>query len=209
MDATDLFKLLLAPDRLAVVGAIATRARDIDQIAAHTEVDRRTVLETVAALVDGGAVVEDEAGRYQLDRTVLVDLAQRLPQPLPPDRAIFHGMTAEEREILGRFFRGEELVEIPSSRSKRLVVLERLGLEFEPGRRYDEHEVNEILARFHADHASLRRYLVDEGLLSRARSEREDGTVTVEYWRSGGRVLTGERRHDAKHDPDDDRGDQP
>jgi hypothetical protein len=57
--------------------------------------------------------------------------------------------------------------------------LERLAHEFEPGLRYTEKEVNSILLNFHADYAAIRRYLVDEGLLTRA-----DGS----YWRSGGRV---------------------
>ena len=48
-----------------------------------------------------------------------------------------------------------------------------------PGRRYPEPEVNEILGRFHPDHAALRRYLVENQFLTR-----EDGV----YWRSGGTV---------------------
>jgi hypothetical protein len=59
------------------------------------------------------------------------------------------------------------------------VVLERIALEFEPGVRYDEKQVNVIVGRFFADHASLRRHLVDEGFLTRERGV---------YWRTGGRV---------------------
>jgi hypothetical protein len=70
-------------------------------------------------------------------------------------------------------------VELPAHRSKRLVVLERLALEFEPGRRYEEAEVNALLGRIHPDHATLRRALVDESFLDRAEGR---------YWRSGGRV---------------------
>ena len=49
----------------------------------------------------------------------------------------------------------------------------------EPGVRYPEREVNALLAVWHPDVAALRRYLVDEGLLTR-----EAGV----YWRSGGWV---------------------
>jgi hypothetical protein len=92
---------------------------------------------------------------------------------------VFYGMTADEQAVLARFFRGRRLVEVPAQRAKRLVVLERLALEFEPGVRYAEPEVNAILGEFHLDHATLRRALVDEGFL-----DREGGR----YWRSGGRV---------------------
>ena len=51
-----------------------------------------------------------------------------------------------------------------------------------PGVRYPEREVNELLSRWYGDVAALRRYLVDECLLSRT----PDGV----YWRTGGEVDT-------------------
>ncbi len=139
----------------------------------------RDVLATLAPLVRAGIVVQEGDGQYRLEPSGLRELARDLPQPTPPADIVFAGMTEEEGEVLARFFRGRRLTEIPATRSKRLVVLERIALEFEPGVRYAEAEVNEILSAFHEDHVSLRRYLVDEGLLDRA-----EGT----YWRSGGRV---------------------
>jgi hypothetical protein len=58
-----------------------------------------------------------------------------------------------------------------------------LALEFDPGRRYDESEVNEILGAFHPDWSTLRRGMVDEGLL-----DREAAVGANLYWRSGGRM---------------------
>ncbi|MBB2987001.1 DUF2087 domain-containing protein [Terracoccus luteus] len=71
------------------------------------------------------------------------------------------------------------LTGIPTRIRKRLVVLDLLAQEFEPGRRYDETSVNNTLRAHHPDVAALRRYLVEEGFLDRA-----DG----QYWRSGGTV---------------------
>ena len=86
--------------------------------------------------------------------------------------------SAEERQVLARFFEGSRLVEIPAVHGKRRVILERLAQEFEPGVRYDEREVNGRLQVFHPDYAALRRYLVDEGFMARAQGS---------YWRTGGR----------------------
>jgi len=83
--------------------------------------------------------------------------------------------------VLRTYFRAGVLREIPAKESKRRIVLERIAVEFEPGVRYSEQDVNAIVGRFHADHAALRRYLVEEGFLSR------DHGI---YWRSGGRVDT-------------------
>lgn len=85
----------------------------------------------------------------------------------------------EEEHVLRRYFRGGRLREIPAKRSKRLIILSRLALEFDIGVRYTEQQINLTLKQFHNDHAALRRYLVDEGFLSRERGQ---------YWRSGGPV---------------------
>lgn len=85
------------------------------------------------------------------------------------------------REAVLRAFLGPDgrLRGIPSRHAKRLVVLDLLAQEFEPGERYDEVEVNRRLRAFHDDVAALRRYLVEDGFLDRAAGV---------YWRSGGTV---------------------
>jgi hypothetical protein len=79
--------------------------------------------------------------------------------------------------VLDVFVRDGRITSLPATRSKRLVVLDWLAQDFEPGQRYSEARVNAILERRHPDVATLRRYLVDEDLL-----DRDSG----EYWRIGG-----------------------
>lgn len=84
---------------------------------------------------------------------------------------------------IGPFLADGRLVRLPARRARRLRVLERIAESFEPGRRFPEREVDVVLRAWcdggETDHVAVRRYLVDEGLLSR-----EDGL----YWRSGGWV---------------------
>jgi hypothetical protein len=83
-----------------------------------------------------------------------------------------------DERVLRNFLRDDgRLHTIPTKHSKLLVVLDHLAQEFEPGRTYPEAEVNAILERFHPDYAALRRFLVDNGFMTR-----EDNV----YWRSGG-----------------------
>ena len=84
----------------------------------------------------------------------------------------------EEQQVLKRFFSPDgRLLDLPVRHVKRRVVLDHVAQRFEPGRRYDWREVDTILKELHPDHAALRRYLVDDGFLTR-----EDDI----YWRSGG-----------------------
>lgn len=108
-------------------------------------------------------------------------LRQAVAAQSPRRESIDHGTSDPgEAAVLRVFMPAGQLTQIPAQRSKRLVVLDQIVRVFEPGRRYTEKEVTVALKAFHPDHASLRRYLVDEGFLSR-----EDGV----YWRSGGTFL--------------------
>jgi hypothetical protein len=83
-----------------------------------------------------------------------------------------------ENQVLANFLTEEgRLRSIPAKHSKLLVVLDHLSQAFEPGRTYPEAEVNDVLSGFHPDYAALRRYLVENGFMTR-----EDNV----YWRSGG-----------------------
>jgi hypothetical protein len=80
-----------------------------------------------------------------------------------------------------RAFTSHGMIEtMPARQSRRRLLLDKIAQAFEPGVRYSERRVSLFLGAIHADHATLRRYLVDEDFLSRS-----DG----EYWRSGGTVL--------------------
>lgn len=180
MTPTEYLRLLLDPVRLAVVGAAAQGPVDAAALAERIDMDRRAVLEAIARLRQAGLLSAD----LELDRKVLQDVGRQLPGLEPASDQVTDGpWTEQEADVLRRFFSGDRLTDIPSQQSKRRIVLERLVQEFEPGLRYPERQVNFMLQMAHPDYAALRRYLVDEGLLTRA-----DGV----YWRTGGRYDVGE-----------------
>jgi hypothetical protein len=76
-------------------------------------------------------------------------------------------LDAYEQKVLRTFLEDGKLKSIPARHKKRGVILRFLANRFEPGRMYSEREVNEIIREYHEDVASLRRYLVDTGLLER------------------------------------------
>lgn len=86
----------------------------------------------------------------------------------------------DDSETLRRFFSPEgRLHTMPTRHVKRQVVLDHIAQRFELGVTYPEREVDAILKEIHEDHAALRRYLVEDGFLTR------EANV---YWRSGGSV---------------------
>ncbi|WP_379136394.1 DUF2087 domain-containing protein [Paenibacillus sp. sgz500958] len=88
-------------------------------------------------------------------------------------------ITEEENdEILKAYFKeGPEgpLAEFPKKQKRKAAILRHLLKRFDAGREYTEKEVNGILTEASADYVTLRRYMVDYGLLERE----EDGS---RYW---------------------------
>ena len=177
LDISAFLRIVVDPVRLAVLGAAAVGPVDAAAIASATGVTERRVQREIGGLLQAGLIVD---GR--LDNATLQRLASQLPRVPEADPAVIEGpWTPDEARVLQTFFSGDRLTEIPATQGKRRVVLERLAMEFEPGLRYREQEVNFTLQLFHPDYAALRRYLVDEGIMTRA-----DGV----YWRTGGRYRT-------------------
>jgi hypothetical protein len=77
------------------------------------------------------------------------------------------------------YLRDGRIATMPARRSRRLLLLTEVVRVFEPGVRYPEPVVNDLLGAMFPDYAALRRYLVDDELLDRAAGE---------YWRIGGPV---------------------
>lgn len=189
------------PTAAAIVGALADDARrsvfaavqlgagSVDAVAAATGLSSAQVGKALGKLVEVGIVVGD-GGAFIVPAAVFQQAARSaLARPAATEH---DDQPAEARKVLSVFVVDGRLQSIPSSHSKRLVVLDWLVQAFEPGRRYSEAMVNLLLGQRHPDTAALRRYLVDEGML-----DREAG----EYWRSGGTVTEASADTDAAADP--------
>ncbi len=87
---------------------------------------------------------------------------------------------AVARDIrLRAFLRDGRIDAMPAKHSRRRQLLAEVAQVFEPGVRYPERQVDDVLGVLYPDYATLRRYLVDEDFLDRAEGE---------YWRIGGPV---------------------
>jgi hypothetical protein len=178
----ELVALLAEPDRLRALAAVALGASTLPEVADRAGLGSRAAARALSRLVAGG-LLEGEGGKgYRVRTEVLKAAAIPADQPEPPEGS-------PEAAVLRRFLHNGRLLSMPAARGKRLVVLDHLAGLFEPGRRYPEPEVNELLGRYHPDYAMLRRHLVDDGFLDRADEPAPSGSRSVKvYWRAGGSV---------------------
>jgi hypothetical protein len=177
-DAAAIAGLLADDARRRVVAALVLGASTVAEVRGATGLSARAATTALTRLVDGELVVRSDDASYVLlgeaFRRAAIASAPARPEPDPTGE-----VPEDAARVLRTFLRGGRLTSIPTQRSKKRIVLDRLAQEFEVGARYSERQVNAILRRFHDDVAALRRYLVDEEFLSREAGQ---------YWRSGGTV---------------------
>ena len=89
-------------------------------------------------------------------------------------------LLADPPDQLRAFIRDGQITAFPAKRARRRLLLDQVAQAFEPGRKYPEAEVDEVLKAIFHDHCTLRRYLIDEAFMSRS--------AAGIYWRAGGTV---------------------
>ncbi len=96
-------------------------------------------------------------------------MAQRLlSKETLPEMSAQLDLDSYDRKVVADYSRPDGSLEhIPSQRKKLLAVLRHIARAFEPGVRYPEKQVNQILSHFHEDTAFLRRELVGSGFMAR------------------------------------------
>lgn len=170
LNGTDLLRVLLDEERLRVLGLLSLSPRSVTELAEATGMRSGDVRHHLRALRRVGLVTNESTHQnslYSFD----VDGTQALK------REFFAAPSADlsdDEKVLQAFVKDGKLLSIPVKAAKLQLVLAWLVELFEADRRYPEAEVNAILNQVHEDHATLRRLLVDHGLMDRA------GGV---YWR--------------------------
>ncbi len=174
-DVLEAVKSLADPNRLRVAGACADGARTVVDLADALRMPAPAVRRHVDRLVAAGLLEPAPDGGFRLHVAAVHALGRRLAALEPTERPI-PGTTwpdgsvrpPDEARVIRGFFRDDRLTTIPSQAKKRLLVVRYLRDRcFTDDRPYPEKEVNQRLALFYPDAATLRRLMVDEGLLTR------------------------------------------
>lgn len=165
-----IFKALGHPTRLLMVNLIHEKPRHGEELAAILSLNPATVSHHLARLSEAGLVSAHKDQYYQmysLQRDLLKISLMEMVQ-MPQD-AINTGTTPDafRDKVLHAFFKRGRLKQIPAQQKKKQIILEVIAAEFEPGRKYSEREVNQVLMDFNDDYASLRRFLIEFGFLAR------------------------------------------
>lgn len=179
-ESITIIKALADESRLAIVKSLLEQPQYVEELAQRHGLAPSTVSFHLRKLQEGGLVSSRKEQYYVVFRandeifdTTLRQIVSAHPvgKELQDDR-----MEEYRRKALVAFFRNGRLEKLPSQHKKRLIVLEQFSGRFEAGRRYSEQEVTALIQPMFDDYCTIRRLLVDEGML------RREG---ASYWREG------------------------
>jgi predicted transcriptional regulator len=175
------FKALSDANRLKIVGLLARQSYTVEQLAAMLGLGASTVSHHLSRLSEAGLVTAT-ARSYYNDYQLKTEKIEKVAHLLLDKETLLAAAgeldnDAQDRTIVSHYLLPNgQLKTIPAQQKKLYAVLRHIVRDFEPGRRYSEKDVNEKLARYHADTASLRRELISARLMDR---ESSGGA----YWR--------------------------
>ncbi|TCP28728.1 hypothetical protein EV207_11640 [Scopulibacillus darangshiensis] len=89
-----------------------------------------------------------------------------------------YAITKEEQEqVISKYFTPEgTLAQFPSKEKRKIIILNELNNRcFQPGKEYNEKEINALIKPIYSDFVMIRRYLIEYGFLDR----KKDGAA---YW---------------------------
>ncbi len=175
------FKALADSNRLKIVGLLAEKPYSVEELAELLQLKPSTVSHHLARLSDAGLVQarsESYYSIYSLDQPALQEKARTMFTHSELSNVVAEvDADAYDKKVIRDYSRRDgSLKTLPSQRKKLEAILRYVVQAFEVGKRYSEKQVNEILAGYHSDMATLRRELVGYGLM-----QREGGGG--EYWR--------------------------
>ena len=175
------FKALADSNRLKIVGLLAEKSYSVEELAELLKLKPSTISHHLSRLAEAGLVrahTQSYYNVYQLDQSVLQDKARTMfTQRELSNVAAEVDANAYDKKVIKDYSRRDgSLKTLPSQRKKLEAILRYVVQAFDIGKHYSEKQVNEILARYNEDTATLRRELVGFGLM-----QREGGGG--DYWR--------------------------
>jgi DNA-binding transcriptional ArsR family regulator len=166
------FKVLGQPQRLAIIGLLARRPHTVEQLGKELGIGVSTVSHHLSRLSDAGLVsarAESYYSVYRLNTEILRQMSRDLLRHAQPEIPAAAGAADDfDRKVLGTFTAPDGRIKaFPVQEKKFLVLVRHVLAAFEPGVRYTEKRVNQILANYNEDTARLRRALVDHKFMAR------------------------------------------
>lgn len=165
-----LLKLLADETRLEILNILLREDSYVEKLACELSLTPATICYHLKKMESAG-IVNCSRTQFYMIYSVNRDIFDKpLYALIKKDAPTVDTEEKYKKEVLSHFFKYGKLTQIPMQRKKREIVLQEIAKQFEPGIKYEETEVNDIIHRFHDDHCTIRREMIACGIMVRENS---------------------------------------
>ena len=174
-DSISILKALADSSRIMIVNALMEKARYVEELAERLNLAPSTVSFHLKKM-ENARLVRKTRDQYYVIYELNPDIFDRTLRELTGanDAQTFvqeERLARYRKKVVRAFFKGTQLTRLPIQHKKRLIILEVFAGKFQPGRMYDESDVDAIIAGQFNDYCTVRRELVEEHYLGRSGRE--------------------------------------
>ena len=165
----ELLKLLADETRLYILNILLREDSYVEKIACELSLTPATICYHLKKMEAAG-VVNCSRSQFYMIYSLNRDIFDKpLYELIRTEQPVVDEEEKYRKEVISHFFKYGRLVQLPTQRKKREIVLGEIAKAFERGRTYGELEVNEIIHRYHEDHCLVRREMIACGIMTRER----------------------------------------
>lgn len=166
-----IMKALSDSSRLMVINSLMEKSQCLEELAERLNLASSTISFHLKKLEKAKLVVKEKQ-QYYVIFSINSDVFNYTLKDLTTFENI-EKVVQEERiekyrqKVLKTFFKDGKLMQLPAQHKKRWIVLNEIADDFELERNYSESEVNSIIAKYYEDYCTIRRELIEEGVMAR------------------------------------------
>jgi hypothetical protein len=170
-ESVEIMKSLSDTSRLRVLNSLITKPQYVEELAKRMDLAESTISFHLKKLEKAGLVYKVKE-QYYITYHVCDEIFDRSLKELinfdNPDEFIQDERIKNYRKrVLKTFFKKEKLEKLPVQRKKRMIILDEFVKKFIAGKKYHEDEVNQIIMQSYFDYCTIRRLMIDEGIMNR------------------------------------------
>ncbi len=162
-----LLKLLADETRLSILNLLLIEDSYVEKLACELSLTPATICYHLKKLESAGVVNCTRSQFYMIYSLNREIFDKPLYELIQKDVSVMSAEEKYEKEVLSHFFKYGKLVQIPTQRKKREIVLSEMAKRLEKGRVYSEKEINEVILAFHEDYCTIRREMIACGIVAR------------------------------------------
>ncbi|MFA7418130.1 MAG: metalloregulator ArsR/SmtB family transcription factor [Melioribacteraceae bacterium] len=167
----EIMKSLADTSRLQVLNAVLQKPQYVEELAHRINLAVSTVSFHLKKLEKAGLVfkkkdqyyivyqVNDEIFNLTLRELTSFDNIEKFVQDERVEKY--------RQKVLKTFMKNKRLTKLPVQRKKKLIILDEFIKKFNTNKKYTENEVDSLINETYDDHCTIRRLLIEEGMMQR------------------------------------------